>query len=129
MTQQIPGVPEGWEVDHVSRFGEIGEYCVNPEGEPHLIVGRTIYRVCVIRKIERPVKYRPFANASEADPFWNVALRANIPHDLSKHSRFRINTIGHDGIRIGLEFYTYEAAFDRFCVDDDGTPFGVRIDE
>jgi hypothetical protein len=32
------------------------------------------------------------------------------------------------GIRIGLEFFSYEIAFERF-VCADGTPFGVRIDE
>ena len=129
MADQIPGVPEGWEVEHVSRFGEIGEYCVGPLGEPRLLQGRTIYRVCIIRKIEKPARYRPFANASEADQLWNAALRYRSSLSENKDSRFRINTIGCDGITIGLEFYSYKAAFDGFCVDDDGTPFGVKIDE
>jgi hypothetical protein len=32
------------------------------------------------------------------------------------------------GIRIGIDFYSYPIAFERF-VCADGTPFGVRIDE
>jgi hypothetical protein len=129
MSNQIPGVPEGWEVEHVSRFGEIGEYCVGPLGEPHLLQGRTICRVCIIRKIEKPAAYRPFANAREADQFWNASLRlAGVTGD-SKDSRFRITSIGRDGITTNAEFYSYEAAFYKFYVDDDGTPFGVKIDE
>jgi hypothetical protein len=65
----------------------------------------------------------------EAEPFWDVALRVANAIPESKESRFRINTIGHDGVTIGNGFYTYSEAFDRFCVDDDGTPFGVKIDE
>jgi hypothetical protein len=129
MSDQIPGVPEGREVEHVSRFGEIGEYCVGPLGEPHLLQGRTICRVCIIRKIEKPAAYRPFANAREADQFWNASLRlAGVTGD-SKDSRFRITSIGRDGITTNAEFYSYEAAFYKFYVDDDGTPFGVKIDE
>jgi hypothetical protein len=48
---------------------------------------------------------------------------------MANASRFRINTIGSDGITIGIEYYSYKAAFDGFCVDDDGTPFGAKIDE
>jgi hypothetical protein len=129
MTQQIPGVPEGWEVEHVSRIGEAGEHCVGPYGEPHLLEGRTIYRVCIIRKIEKPAKYRPFESAREADQFWNASLRlAGVSGEI-KDSRFRITSIGRDGITTNAEFYSYEAAFYKFYVDDDGTPFGVKIDE
>jgi hypothetical protein len=128
-SDKIPGVPEGWEVVHVDRFGKPGEYCVGPLGEPHLIGLRTIFRVCIIRKIEKPAAYRQFANAAEAHPFWNVALRYRSSLVENKDSRFRINTIGYDGITIGLEYYSYKAAFDGFCIDDDGTPFGVKIEE
>jgi hypothetical protein len=127
---QIPGEPEGWKLVKIDRPTK-GDWFIDVSGQPkqypydHNCGG--VFPI--IRKIEKPAAYRPFANASEADQFWNVALRYRSSLAESKHSRFRINTIGLDGITIGLEFYSYKAAFDRFCVDDDGIPFGVRIDE
>lgn len=124
----IPGLPDGW------RLVRIGP--VLP-GEWRLMDDRSVMQwkhrepslgwAVVLRKIGP--NYRPFANASEADQFWNAALRFRNPHAGHEKSRFRINTIGCDGITVGLEFYSYGAAFDTFCVDDDGTPFGVKIDE
>jgi hypothetical protein len=129
-SNQIPGVPEGWEL---VRIGMVHH------GEWRLMDDKTIEQwdskrsssgwAVVLRKIEKPAKYRPFENASEADRFWNAALRFRDPHLGHENSRFRINTIGCDGITIGLESYSYGAAFSKFCIDDDGTPFGVKIDE
>ena len=128
MSNKIPGVPDGWELVHANRVAEAGEFILTEEGNPYMTNTGSTRPFPIIRKIEKPAAYRPFANASEADQFWNVALRYRSSSVESKHSRFRINTIGHDGITIGLEFYSYKAAFDQFCVDADGTPFGVKID-
>ncbi len=130
---QIPGVPEGWELVRIGH-PVIGVDCViNYNGD--IVVFRGNPNVNsganwpIIRKIEKPAKYRQFKGAGEADALWNAALRFRNPHPGHENSRFRINTIGCDGIAIGLEFYSYGAAFSKFCIDDDGTPFGVRIDE
>jgi hypothetical protein len=130
MSNQIPGVPEGWEIERIGKPNFNVDHIINPDGRPMLCDYDSSYlnRV-IIRKIEKPAKYRPFANAREADQFWNASLRIANSIPESKDSRFRINTIGCDGITIGLEFYSYKAAFDGFYVDDDGTPFGVKIDE
>ena len=130
MSDQIPGVPEGWEAvsfDYVSD----GEYWLDKDGDPmqHTSSVRTQCKRLIIRKIEKPARYRPFESAREADQFWNASLRlAGVTGD-AKDSRFRITSIGRDGITTNAEFYSYEAAFYKFYVDDDGTPFGVRIDE
>jgi hypothetical protein len=130
MTQQIPGVPEGWEAvsfDYVSD----GEWWLDKDCYPtrHTSSVRTQSRRLIIRKTEKPARYRPFASAREADQFWNASLRlAGVTGD-AKDSRFRVTSIGRDGITTNAEFYSYEAAFYKFYVDDDGTPFGVRIDE
>jgi hypothetical protein len=130
MTQQIPGVPEGWEL---VRIGVVhhGEWRLMDDRSIRqwLTIEPSVGWAVVLRKIEKPAAYRPFANAREADQFWNASLRIANSIPESKDSRFRINTIGCDGITIGLEFYSYKAAFDGFYVDDDGTPFGVKIDE
>jgi len=126
-SNQIPGVPDGWEVDHVSRFGEIGEYCVNPEGEPHLIDCRTIYRVCIIRKIEKPAKYRPFRDAEEYLPHWGKPIR-------TKGSPGFDSIVSMSGASVYVaiaddnERYSMQEAFVQLTFAD-GTPFGVKIDE
>ena len=132
MTQQIPGVPEGWELVRIGGGVTARvDWIVSSKGLPILcsLSDSANQNYAIIRKIEKPARYRPFANAREADQFWNAALRFRDPHPGHENSRFRINTIGCDGITIGLESYSYGAAFSKFYVDDDGTPFGVRIDE
>jgi hypothetical protein len=52
MTQQIPGVPDGWEIEHAARIGEAGEHTVDRKGEPFLLSSRSLYLCCIIRKIE-----------------------------------------------------------------------------
>jgi hypothetical protein len=127
-SNQIPGVPEGWEVEHVSRFGEPGEHCVDSEGEPHLIVGRTVNRVCIIRKIEKPARYRPFKDAEEFKPH-----RDRWARQKESDSIFRVITYDKDGLfaltEIVVDPFCWEEAFECFMFDDDGTPFGVKIDE
>jgi hypothetical protein len=126
-SNQIPGVPEGWEVEHVSRFGEPGEHCVSPEGEPHLIVVRTVYRVCIIRKIEKPARYRHFKDADEYLPHWGKPIRLK-------------DGTGFDSVVSTSKLGVYVAAgstiirhamVDAFRLFEfaDGTPFGVCIDE
>ena len=130
MSDRIPGVPEGWELVRIG-FVHYNEWRLMEDGTIERWSNKRSSAgwAVVLRKIEKPAAYRPFKDPSEADQFWDVALRYRSSLDESKHSRFRINTIGLDGITIGLEFYSYKAAFDGFCIDDDGTPFGVKIDE
>jgi hypothetical protein len=127
MRNQIPGVPDGWEIEHVSRFGEPGEHCVNPEGEPHLIVVRTVYRVCIIRKIEKPARYRQFANAGEYLPHWGKPVK--YQDSLGFDSIISTSELGvYTAQGRMVQFFTMEQAF-GFLTFADGSPFGVRIDE
>ena len=130
MSNQIPGVPEGWELVHAFRQATQGEHYIDSDGSVRMLEkGKSTFAYPIIRKIEKPAKYRPFKSARESDQFWNASLRlAGVTGD-AKDSRFRITSIGRDGITTNAEFYSYEAAFYKFYIDDDGTPFGVRIDE
>ena len=130
MSNQIPGVPEGWVIERIGRPIFNVDYIIDPDGQPRLCdYDSNYFNRVIIRKIEKPAKYRPFENAREADQFWNASLRlAGVTGD-AKDSRFRITSIGRDGITTNAEFYSYEAAFYKFYIDDDGTPFGVKIDE
>ena len=126
-SNQIPGVPEGWEVDHVNRIGEVGEHCISDHGEPVLLKFRTAGRVCIIRKIEKPATYRQFANAAEYLPHWGKPVR--YQDSLGFDSIISTSELGvYTAQGRMVQFFTMEQAF-GFLTFADGTPFGVRIDE
>jgi hypothetical protein len=140
MSNQIPGVPEGWEIEHANRIGDDGEHCIGDDGKPFLLKYRTAGRVCIIRKIEKPAKYRPFANAEEFKPHrdrWVRVVKTQDERNTDLESWFgiasclKIMGCEESGLwlRVPGGWLTYESAFEDFVFDDDGTPFGVRIDE
>jgi hypothetical protein len=130
---QIPGVPEGWEAvsfDYVSD----GEWWLDKDCYPiqHTSSVRTQSRRLIIRKIEKPATYRPFANAEEFKPHRDRWLTRKDKRDPT-HVDGACRVVAYDDqgswVTTG-DYHTWEAAFDSGrCFDDDGTPFGVRIDE
>ena len=122
MSNQIPGVPEGWELVRIGK-PEIGEWFIDGLGGLHQAIDDGHFRGCaIIRKIEKPAKYRPFANAEEFKPHRGRWWRYNDSED-SEHVQppAAYSKIGPMGSN-------WEQAF-MGRVFDDGTPFGVRIDE
>ena len=136
MSNQIPGVPEGWEAvsfDYVSD----GEWWLDKDCYPtqHTSSVRAQSRRLIIRKIEKPAKYRPFANAQEFKPHRDRWVRvvgdcddcSFDPDDIGDACKVQLHNdtsiiFWHDGVG-------YHSAFQCLVFDDDGTPFGVRIDE
>jgi len=92
-----------------------------------LIKCGTIQRVCIIRKIEKPERYRPFANAEEYLPHWGKPIRLKDGKGFGS-----VVSIIKIGIYVahGRSIIRHEMA-DAFNLFEfaDGTPFGVRIDE
>ena len=137
MPNQIPGVPEGWEAvsfDYVSD----GECWLDKDGDPiqHTSSVRTQCKRLIIRKIEKPAKYRPFADAEEFKPHRDRWVRVIKEHnmsgcDLDDWLTDSLRFMGQDetGVCAPGGWLTYGCAFDCFVFDDDGTPFGVKIDE
>ena len=127
--KNVPGVPDGWELVRIDNPTH-GDWFINGVGLPKQY---TYENPCggkwpIIRKIEQPDRYRALANSKEAEPFWDEALKLAKPCGQSANTRFRICVMTDKGIRIGLDFYSYAIAFERF-VCADGTPFGAKIDE
>jgi hypothetical protein len=126
MTQQIPGVPDGWELVRIGH-PVIGVDCVIDyngdivvfRGNPNVNSGANWP---IIRKIEKPAKYRPFKDAEEFKPHRDRWWRYNDAED-SEHVQppAAYSKIGPMGSN-------WQQAFSG-RVFDDGTPFGVRIDE
>ena len=122
MSNQIPGVPDGWELVHANRFAIEGEWYINSDGTPHLQrLGESAFVHPIIRKIERPATYRPFANAEEFEPH-----RDRWWYREEKGSRRYFPPASYSDKAHGGSVWQH-----RFetCFFDDGTPFGVRIDE
>jgi hypothetical protein len=128
-SNQIPGVPEGWELVHAFRRATKGEWYIDNDGTPHLQhMSKSVFPHCIIRKIEKPATYRPFANAEEFKPH-----RDRWARQKESDSIFRGITYDEDGLfaltEVVVDPFCWEEAFECFLFDDDGTPFGVRIDE
>jgi hypothetical protein len=86
----------------------------------------------IIRKIEKPARYRPFKDAAEFKPHRDRWLTRKDKSDLT-HVDGACRVVAYDDQGLWFttgNYHTWEAAFDSGrCFDDDGTPFGVRIDE
>ena len=136
MTQQISGVPEGWELVEFRQPNQ-GDFVINWVGQiEQWSLGDSAYVFPVLRKIEKPAKYRPFANAEEFKPHrdrWAKVIKEHNMSgcDLDDWLTDSLRFMGQDetGVCAPGGWLTYGCAFDCFVFDDDGTPFGVKIDE
>jgi hypothetical protein len=132
-SDKIPGVPEGWELVRIGTVSQ-GEFFVGYDGQPEQ------YRqdvessgwVTIIRKIEKPAAYRQFKDAEEFKPHRDRWLTRKDKSDLT-HVDGACRVVAYDDQGLWLttgNYHTWEAAFNSGrCFDDDGTPFGVKIDE
>jgi hypothetical protein len=119
----IPGVPDGWELVGI-RNPKIGDYFVNADCELSQSSSNFCTAWPIIRKIEVPKKWRPFANGQEAEPFFDRKLR---PRNGS-YGLFRIDALQETLIVFSGYTRSYEYMFHSY-VFDDGTPFGVEVTE
>jgi hypothetical protein len=133
MSGKIPGVPEGWEVERIGKPIFNVDWVIGFDGEPRLCDYDSGYlnRV-IIRKIEKPAKYRPFASAEEFKPHrdrWLTRKDKSDPTHLDGACRIVAYSDDYLWWSDGRNS-TYQEEFDSGrCFDDDGTPFGVRINE
>jgi hypothetical protein len=128
MAEQIPGVPEGWELVHANRFAIEGEWYIDSDGSPHLQrLGESCFVHPVIRKIEKPAAYRPFKDAEEYLPHWGKPIRQKGGSGFD--SVVSTSMIGiYVAATAKIYYHSMADAFEQFTFAD-GTPFGVRIDE
>ena len=132
-SNQIPGVPEGWELVRVGVVHH-GEWRLMDDRSigQWLTIEPSVGWAVVLRKIEKPAKYRPFESAEEFKPHRDRWLTRKDKSDLT-HVDGACGVVAYDDQGLWFttgNYHTWEAAFDSGrCFDDDGTPFGVRIDE
>ncbi len=130
----VPGVPKGWELVRIDFV---------TEGEWYLFKGRVDQweskRVSdcdfpILRKIEVPRQYRPFANAEEFKPYRDrwvevVSEDNNCGCDLDQGDiggTRKIDGCNEHSVCIWEGWMTFRDAFKCFTFDD-GTPFGVEV--
>ena len=127
----IPGVPDGWEFVGI-RPVRPGEWRLMDDGSVMQWKHRepSIGWAVVLRKIGP--KYRSFANAQEFKPHrdrW--VTRVDISDDEAQPGACRVIAYDDQGVWWNrTQHQTWKASFDAGrCFDDNGTPFGVQIDE
>jgi hypothetical protein len=120
----IEGIPEGWEL---VRFGvpQNGDWLINSSGHPEQSKGKYTTVWPIIRKIEKPKTYRPFANAAEFEPHRDRWIKQTLGDSVSFT---RIGGYGKEGVTIQGNAYTYQQLLDNRTFDD-GSPFGVEVTE
>lgn len=133
--QGVPGVPEGWELVRFD-YAVDGESYLTGSGEivVHLSTKPTQAMRLIIRKVEVPKKYRPFANGLE----YIQKRRDGIAVDwkssnvfpqffsvVSANTAFVWVALGKD-----VEVFDWQQAFERLVfrhADGTSSPFGVEI--
>jgi hypothetical protein len=128
MSNQIPGVPEGWELVRIDNPTQ-GEWFIDGVGLPKEYLYKTPCggKFPIIRKIEKPATYRHFANAEEYLPHWGkpIRLKGGAGFD-SVVSTSDLGVYVASGTK--TVWYSMGEAFAKLTFAD-GTPFGVQIDE
>jgi hypothetical protein len=118
--QGVSGVPDGWELVGF-RVPRKGEWFLSTLAKPCEAEQDRAQIWPIIRKIEVPKQYRPFANAAEFKPhrdrWWRYAVGGDCLPQINPPIPY--NELGVDGA-------TWRQAFNG-RVFDDGTPFGVEV--
>ena len=122
----IEGIPEGWEL---VRFGvpKSGEVVLGPDGEPleANCDGVTVWPI--IRKIEKPKQYRPFANGAEYEPHRDRWIRRSHAGRPDAKGCYRALAYDEWGVFDRGSKFSYKEMFNEGRRFDDGSPFGVEV--
>jgi hypothetical protein len=122
---KIEGVPEGYEIVRIGR-PEKRELFIDSTGQVGTSNGLEVsYCFAIVRKIEKPKQYRPFANAEEFKPHRHKWWRMKKLVTGDSHPSFRPSCSYSDW---GFGGNLWKDCFERY-VFEDGTPFGVEVSE
>ena len=128
---QVEGIPDGWELVRIGRVKR-GEFRLSNFGQPiHWEDSQESGSVnyVIIRKIKKPKRYRPFANAAEYRPFKDSWLFRVDEFGKQLPGEWRVSGFDDEGIWLCDNHHSYEKAFALGRRFADGTPFGVEVTE
>jgi hypothetical protein len=115
----IPGVPDGWELIGIGYPCE-GDYYLDSNLNLNKHEIRIVGARPIVRKIETPKRYRPFANAEEFKPHRDRWWRfKDVPDQFHPPSSYSDS------------FHSEHRWVHSFVekIFDDGSPFGVEVAE
>jgi hypothetical protein len=118
---KIEGVPEGWEIVRFAK-PEKGEYFLDEYRMP--VQSGTDYFLHpkpIVRKVERPKQYRPFASAEEFKPHRDKWWTRRSDSHTTTHPPAAYNDASHGGL-------PWDEAF-KVRTFEDGSFFGVEVSE
>jgi hypothetical protein len=118
----VLGVPDGWELVEIGNPVADVDWVVGIDGTPRIYQYNpqlTAHNWPIIRKIEKPKQYRPFANAEEFKPHRDRWWKEKTKSYVYSPSTYSDNY--HCGSSWSVSF------IDKLF--DDGTPFGVEVTE
>jgi hypothetical protein len=120
----VPGVPDGWELVRIGTPSKGEFYLDNLCGIAECKIPEYMSRnYVIVRKIEKPKRWRPFANAAEFKPHRDRWVRQVLDGLV-----FRCTSYGGGALVVyGSLLPTFSEAFAQFVFDDDGSPFGVEV--
>ena len=126
----IEGIPEDWELVKFDVPRD-GDWLINSSGQPEQSRGKYSTVWPIIRKIECPKRYRPFANAAELKPYRDRWIQRSDVHDTKETlpaGCFRVHAYNdhHIWTSDGRSF-SYEQMLSEGKTFDDGSPFGVEV--
>jgi hypothetical protein len=120
----VPGVPDGWELVRIGIPINLEWVIAMNTAEPYQMAQDGFRYQAIVRKIEKPKQYRPFANAEEFKPHRDRWVRHIASDTCSK-------VIGYNdrSVKFGTNkgYWDYEMACETW-VFGDGTPFGVECE-
>ena len=129
----IPGVPDGWELVAV-RPGRCGDWHINADGKPVRVSRDTVNLLCIIRKIEVPKKYRPFANGLEYIKKRGNSIAVDWKSNDTYPGFFAVIAANAPFVWVSfgknVELFDWQQALERLVfryVDGSTSPFGVEI--
>lgn len=122
---KIEGIPDGLELVAFRRAAP-GEFFLDNRGLPEKwnLIASSNGIFPIIRKIEKPKRFRPFANAAEFEPHRDRWFRPICSPD-----QCILTTAYNDrGHWTAKKQDTWEDMFELYTFDD-GTPFGIEVTE
>ena len=122
---KIEGLPEGYDIVRIGRPKK-GELFMGASGMVAKSTGgEDAFCYLVLRKIERPKQYRPFASAAEFKPHRDKWWRYKENQGRTLQRNIRPPSMYND------DCYNERTWQQRFveCEFEDGTPFGVEVSE
>ena len=131
----IEGIPEGWELVRVGKPVRDIDWVIDPDGKPKLCDYDPMHHNRpIVRRIEKPKQYRPFANAAEYVAHIREGFAVDWKVDgVSRGFHAVVSANDHFvfvAFREVVKRFNWAEAFENLVfrhIDNTTSPFGVEV--